>query len=902
MYNPRVLILNDEDEGVFRAALHFLHNRLVDQETAEWALRLDDREHAKRLALLRLIEGSEGQELPEPWNSAWRLIEESWRSAASGNHSRSTVYPVRRRLRSGDRSGALVEMIVALVAPRLTVEPLSKLRLYGTHPPRKPRSVHDILLARLSSGRFPEREALDLASTTDVPFLKSLATELETAVARGLNIAERIGWERSGVVRLGQLHRVYYVAREDRPPGQEEPDRFHQGIAPSVKLLSSVLERMAELDVSAALQFVGRWRQPESLVHLRLWAAMARNPSLVGADEVAEFLKSLDNTTFWDLHVYPEIAELRALRFIELAPKIQEGLIKRIRRLPPKKIWRMSRTSEAIEEAQFYWAARELRRIEIGGFALAPKDGQWLQEQYQRFTDLADMARLDEGFLGIAGARWVGANPDDSYETLQGLERLQALEDAFTSSRGRSLDDPAQRAFDWLRAPGKALDVLGDLESVADSGAAYPVVWSQFAATLSPREVSGNQAAMVARVLRLISQLPDKTIQQAIDGISECLFSWRAQLRNQTDVLSIWLRAWPYAVNATNSLLSPGSQTQATPIDRLKAHETDLDSLNTPVGKLVEAFLAVCPDLRNQQFAGEDLLAVRGAIITAQGPSALIARHRLIVSLPYLFHADPLWTEEHLLRALQEETGESLALWQAVARSSLSTDVLRIIGQSMSKRAIDRRLDREVRESLVFDLIVESLFSLFESRAPAVAYSRIQQMLRTVDDDIRAYAADTVRRFVSELSNPEDRETGAPAEDLFFRAVEPFIKDVWPQEHSLVTPGVSRSFASLPAATRGAFAEAVAVVERFLVPFDCWWLGEYGFYRSEVDEERHLEEIDSLEKAGALLRLLILTIGTHEGAVIPDDLPAALERVRQVAPSLVLSPNYRRLATYARRA
>ena len=117
---------------------------------------------------------------------------------------------------------------------------------------------------------------------------------------------------------------------------------------------------------------------------------------------------------------------------------------------------------------------------------------------------------------------------------------------------------------------------------------------------------------------------------------------------------------------------------------------------------------------------------------------------------------------------------------------------------------------------------------------------------------------------------------------------------------SLATPGVSGALADLPATSGEAFAEAVDAVARFLVPFECWSMINYGLYGDE-GEAKKLAIINDEAKAQALLKLLDLTIGTSEGAVIPHDLTDALDQVRSVAPALVDSPVFRRLSTAARR-
>jgi hypothetical protein len=126
------------------------------------------------------------------------------------------------------------------------------------------------------------------------------------------------------------------------------------------------------------------------------------------------------------------------------------------------------------------------------------------------------------------------------------------------------------------------------------------------------------------------------------------------------------------------------------------------------------------------------------------------------------------------------------------------------------------------------------------------------------------------------------------------------MHDVWPQERSLVTPGISQAVAKIPGLAIGVFAAAVSAIERFLVPFECWGLYEYGLDTDEGDASR-LTRIDDPEKAAALLSLLNLTVGQSEGSVVPNDLTKALRRISEIAPKLESDGAYRRLSVAARR-
>ncbi|MDX8483171.1 hypothetical protein RFN28_32670 [Mesorhizobium sp. VK24D] len=157
-----------------------------------------------------------------------------------------------------------------------------------------------------------------------------------------------------------------------------------------------------------------------------------------------------------------------------------------------------------------------------------------------------------------------------------------------------------------------------------------------------------------------------------------------------------------------------------------------------------------------------------------------------------------------------------------------------------------------------------------------------------------------VERFLRELATQNGETSLERAAELFRSAAKPFLERVWPQELSLVTPGVSSALADLPAAAGNAFAEAVDAVGRFLVPFECWSLHSYGL-RSMAAEANKLAIIDSPLKARALLKLLDLTIGSQDISVIPNDLGLALERISELDKSLEREFAYQRLTTAARR-
>ena len=901
------LMMNQAELRTYSVTMVFLHDRLEERSIVDWALRLGDGkvDEIKRRAVLDLI-GYQGSQISEPWLSAWRLIEESWNNENIRNEDSGIgLYDVKRRLRAGDRTGSLVAAIVSLVAPRLEVKEFLEIDSAFRKPSKRPKSFQDLFSARLTSGEVIGPSELQLEELTDREFIVEIVHALEGAVAKGISIARRIDPDMDHPWELGRLHRVYYVSSKEREDENYEPDRFYQGIAPSVKLLHAFVARLASVDVASATNFVDRWKNAPSPIWLRLWAALSRDPDMTPAAEVAEKLLSSDHRCFWNIRDFPEIAELRAVRFHEFDADKQTRIAARIRSFSPRNLRPHKANTENVSRYRRYEAVRELRRIEIAGSSLRASDKKWLDAKLGEFPDLVAMNRVDKDFPGPPRAEYIPSNPDPQYDMLAGEERLKALNTALP----KEYHGLNTRATDWIKVPENAARVLSDLESVADGGSTFGYVWDRFGWMHKPAENATHherEENECRRVLSLLERLSEATLREGINGITHWFGVWNPLRVALPKGMRLWFKLWPIAVEATNALY--GSETSV--VRNLRSQTVGepraLNTLNDPAGRLVTAFLHACPSLSEtpRPFDGnDDLRHMRDELIAADGRAGLIARHRMIEFLHYFLRADRDWAKEHLMTPLRDDTEEAKILWCAVVEPTrtgggrVSSAVIQIIGDEMVRHATDARLGRETCRSLVFSLILECLFVFREGRAPVIAYAKIQQMLRLLDDQGLMHAVETAETFVYDLSRPSRNEGGiSSAEELFRTAVVPFLKDVWPQEHSLITPVVSGAFARLPVATKSEFVNAVKSVERFLAPFRCWGLLAYGLNKEKVEEL-----IDNHAKAEALLKLLDLTIGTTEGAVIPYDLGDALDQIRCVAPTLAQKREFRRLETATRR-
>ena len=900
---PSIFLLNERDREAVWITVAFLQDRLTDQTVIDWAITRNSNELIKRVAILQILDHPGPNRITEPWRTAWRLIEESWESDQSTPFD-DNIFLLRHRLTSGERSGALITAFVDWVRPVLKIGSPSEFSKRSSR--RRARRIEDLLSASLSSHELPDLNVLEIDSINQIDFLVALGNGVEGAVNYGLDLGRRLGWESDHKFwRVGQLYYVGYRVQLEDGDGWDV-DKFHKGIAPSVKLLDTVVKRISELDPAEARIFVGRWKTATSPIYLRLWASLSQDPRMTSGAEVGRTLASLGDRPFWDIHAYPEIAELKALRFSEIAQSYQDAILARIKRGPSRLFWNKDMDRERLQSAKQYWAAREVRRIEIAGNRLPRAISRWLAPLLQRFPDLEQMGSIQFGFLSSATARWVPREVDDRFNDLLGDELLRGLENALSSGSRTWNEDPSERAANWIRSGEHVNTVLLALDASPTPGD-YANVWETFAwSHRSPSdlgEATPDTLRTANQVLELISRLPSSTIGQAIEGITHWFSSWEQVIAPIPRMFDVWMKIWPIAVDATNGSpeeISPSGEARVPVSDE---ESTDVDSLNTPVGKLVGVFLMCCPKIRdgdNPFITNRPLRAMRDAIVGAHGRAGVIGRYRLVEQLQYFREADEGWALANLIAPLAANDAQSLALWRAIARTTRFTKVLRAIGPQIPDRAVDRRLGREVRSSLLSSLVIESLHAFRQNRDSVVPNAKIMQTIRIVDDEVRANAAQTVQRFLSSIPNLKSEPQPQSAEQIFHSSVAPFLESVWPQERSLATKGVSAAFAEIPASAGRAFSEAVRAIERFLVPFDCWSLFDFGL-KSLSDDVSELARIDTPEMASALLRLLDLSIGSIEGSVVPMDLTDALDQIRLVNIELARSPVFKRLEAAARR-
>jgi hypothetical protein len=866
------------------ASAAFLESRLRERATFDWAAKLDGGRIAERNAIRELLY-YRTPDLEEPFRSAWFWVCEAWDEPALREEAREEMGDAIRR---GVDPLAFVATIADLVRPRLTVEPVHENRRG-----RGAKTVLDLIAPKLDAHRLVSLADLGLGEVENLAFLNHLAARLDCELASSLVRADRIGGAAPALANW--IERIYPKLLPNGGGDANDPDEFREGFGPVVKLLYQVFDRLRTSDLEGARRLIQSWRQREHALFLRLWAAAARDPELAAPGEVGAFLRGLDDRQFWSLSEYPEIAELRGLRFAQLDAADRAAIEARLRRLPPTRHFFRTRAPDERTIARKSWARRELNRMEVGGGEFGQETQDWIAA-----FDAANEARMPltsvtsdiDSAYDISWATETGeVSMDEVGDLLPRLER----------DLGGADDRDKRSARQTVRA--RSDDILAAITAAPDG--AYPRVLGALAGVESdrgrgPQPTDGGAVdAKAQALLAAASSTPAAKLADGVRNFADWLDVWAKRLRTDLRLWKLWVSLWPAAVALTNS----------TPVvvdgvpdflDSSQDREGRLvsEALNSPVGHMISALFNALPNVNEvpHPFENPDLRTVRDAAFAATGDARLQVLHRFLGALEYMRRADEPWATEHLLKPLQRSERQDVQIWDAIARRGLSPESFRMVGQNMAAVARGDLLPAKTRSGLAATVTYATLADLQSGAELTVPPAEVQQMLRLGGDQVRIGAASSQKGFLEAM--------GKSPEDQFISAVEPFLTTIWPGDHTLRSAGVSSVLATVPAAAGGEFVAAVRAVAHLIIPFDAWSLTVFGYFAKSKDSSgvlhRQARQMSSAEEAAAWLELLDLSIGRGDGAIYPRDLATALDSIATASRALTRDPRYQRLVSLVR--
>ncbi|WP_434118744.1 hypothetical protein [Sinorhizobium meliloti] len=881
---PRRPRLKDAGAYVYQSTRAFFADRLAERETLQWAIDLTHEQTTEQAALRDLFELRQ-ENLSAVYKEAWRWIFEYWQRP--NYDDLEDRFYVRRALKAKSAHPELIRIIVSQVKPWINVEDRSKRSaIYGESASKTPRTVNHLLSLSVTSGEIPQLEEIGFSEIDDDSFLIELANQLDTALLSGLFLAKRIGFitDRADSTNW-QVRRVYLVPAAQYPAGGGEPDRHARGFAPISKLLYSLIERLAELDLGAAKRIIAGWDLGRWKLHKRLWAASARDRRLVDATEVGEFLTSLTDQEFWQAGSFPEIAELRATRWNELDDAATRLLEKRLLRGQPLAMLPARLTEDEASGAIKRNLYTELSRIVAGNGLLSGEAMETLTGIENSGIPLPQIDQVAAGFN--PGVR-ILASERPTQRGYHKIERSKLLRELDKDLAGDNWSDSRQAASDFIQERPDLVVELLETQGLAEGD--YSNVWNALGYYFRRRgkenDTGDTEMLTAERLCTMLSRIAAPTLRVSIEGLSEWLSNWAASLRNNPAFFEAWHSLWPAAVENAN---------------QADAREQSLSdrALTSPAGRMAEAFKSVCPPSIGRRGAlnAEPYAKVLKEIEDSTGDARLQARYVMIPAVSYFLLGAPDWTTRNLIKPLAEAEGAELELWTAFIHGGMPyRDVVEALAQPIIRAAINPTLSDDSRGELASVVLWSAMSDRSNGKEPVFAGASIQQLLRMGGEVARIHAIRTMEDF---LQSNEAKVQTAP-EVRFDKVVQPLFEEVWPKEKTLATKGTSDAFASLPVAAGRRFAKAVHMVLPYMAPFDCWSLSEFRIYDRSTDE-RDITAVKTKEDATAFLVLLDASVSGAEGAVVPYGLDKGLDHLKQIAPSLERDVAFQRLLALARR-
>jgi hypothetical protein len=856
---------------------------LNEREALKWAIALNHEQTIEQAALRDLFEFSQGN-LSAVYKEAWRWIFEFWqRPSYDDLEDRSFV---RSALKVKSTHPELIRVLVSQVKPWIQVEDRSKRSaLYGESLPKTPRNVNHLLSLSVTSGKVPPLEEIGFGELNDDGFLIELANQLNMALLSGLFLAKRIGLitDRADSTNW-QVRRVYLVPATQYLEGGDEPDRHARGFAPISKLLFFLVERLADLDIEAARRIIAGWDLGRWKLHKRLWAASARDPRLMDATKVGEFLIALSDQEFWQAGSFPEIAELRARRWNELDEAVRRSLERRLLRGPPSAMLPARFSEEETAGAIKRYIFAELRRIAASNGPLSNEAMEALVSIENLGIPLPQIDEVTGGFNPGIGVEWVRPTQRGYHK----IERSNLLRELDKDLAGDHWSDSRQAASDFIQERPDLMVELLETQGLAEGG--YGNVWNALGYHFRMRgKESGTADKDIVAAERLcfaISRIAPATLRVSINGLSEWLSNWAAGLRDNPVFFETWRALWPTAVEIVN---------QTDTSDQSLSDR----ALTSPAGRLAEAFKNVCPPNSGQRGAlnAEPFGGILEKIENSTGDALLQARYVMLPAVSYFLFGAPEWTTRNLIQPLAEAEGADLELWTAFIYGGMPyRDVVEALAGPIIKAAISPALSEDTRGELASVVIWSAMSDRFNHRPPVFSNGSIQQLLRMGGEVTRIHAIQAMEAYLKADDVGKERSP----EVAFDRVVSPLFSEVWPKEKTLATKGTSAAFASLPAAAGRRFATAVQMVLPYMTPFDCWSLWDFHIYAHSTNAQE-ISAVKSKEDASAFLALLDASVSVVEGAVVPHELDKGLEYLKGIAPGLEKDMAFQRLLALARR-
>ncbi len=854
-------------------------DRLGERDTIDWAVlalkSIRGELGSDTIALFDSLERqSQVSDMDSSIKTVWRLFKLIAKDSSFPDPFFS-MHQIKEKI-SGEVSLDDITELVQCYRPRLHAEPLSE---FGENVRDNP--IYwvrwEFKTALRTSDWLSSKLSLQQLSKISTELLFELAELATQALRNSFRVAHDIGWLSATQDLPNYLvHRVFEVRSDQDEVDQydKDPDAYNNDFAPLVRLLSLTYEAISEKSEECARRVSLLWRGEEPGIFVRLFAFAARNRQAVTGAEVGAFLTKATNHQFWRWVVFPEVATLRALRWDDVPREVRDFLEERLLAGPDDSAFR----SEGVEaDTKLYHRDHEIARLVDAGGEISPGLAELVAER--RSSDLGFPKNVSAVELGLPVAEfsWVPAGKPDQFDGVapdQLLSKLVAAHADHPFGEG----DHAEAFASGLSGKSRILGAL-EVSEPADENflPAFRLLLS------SPHIVSEDLAAerdIAQRIIDTALGLSQWHFESLADRLSYWLDASDEKLKSLNNAEELWGKLLPLAARSANA--------------KQDEEEEDLTSasLNEPFGHLLSFVIRRCLTLDKGPSALPRHLFAQ--LMTINGRAHEMWANRMAISINYFATAEEHWLNRVVIQPMKRADKEGLRLWEAFSKFSQapSEKVWASLELSLYKRLQTLDLSPDAMRRLSEMCVMVWIWSRSSPKSYRINVPMMRSALSLTNDDVRAAAA---RQFSLVFSfGPTPSDGDGSSEVRWKKIGKAFFEEVWPLEPALQTPSAANDFARIPGAVGPSFAEAVAVVAPFILPFQVW----------SIETEFHLKAgkspTDTIVSAHPeeLLALLASSISPDQGNAIYDLAPL-LDRLLAEHPRYLDDHRVRRLRKLA---
>jgi hypothetical protein len=311
------------------------------------------------------------------------------------------------------------------------------------------------------------------------------------------------------------------------------------------------------------------------------------------------------------------------------------------------------------------------------------------------------------------------------------------------------------------------------------------------------------------------------------------------------------------------------------------------DALNAPAGKLAEVLLKKFTKGSGDSELSAEMRRRFDKLLDASGRAGFLARVRLAAEVSTLFERAPIWTRTKIVPLFDWTCSAAGDAWAARKYSNYigSPELFGLTKQPFlemfARNDVAAEDLRIFAEWLTAVLIANERRS--DNRYPLTATEARAALRRAGDKALSSVG----HRLAIEMeqAKPEDKLT------RWRTVVAPVFQSIWPLDVELQTPASTFKLTQVLRAAGDAFPEAADVIIPFIRPDD-------PRTHSTVFSIAEAPEALYTSARGKMLDLLASVVGeAAPGSVY--SLGKALDRIRELDPSLGDTTKFRKLLSYA---